>query len=436
MPQSLPRRVRTSPFTFRSSSSLAVVAFVGLAAALAHCSSAPPSAGEGASGDQAAGPSANANATPTSASVCETACNNADSKSLNDPAWATCYSCKCKEALGALPTADEIKCSSGAEVKVYRAVPREGGGYDQVEVTDGNAKDCANPALLVNQCLPGSRLGQFEKGGAIFKVICRRKAFHTGEDLATDRHYEDIGIVGYNPQNGATCFWDDSDVPNGGRDGDALADLDLTSGDPAKLAAYTSVFYNTDGENCVTCHDNDPFMFSPFVRSVWKTSRRWSKGPYQRVHVDGVRPVAHKMLTSPAVRACTQCHRITDGETCNTWALDSLGEHSRAAPYQTEARTESDETFPLPFWMPPDLADSLDDYHAQFDRAKATIKKCCKAGSAASTPGCTWENIPLTPATEADMETPPPADAPQPAPMRTYGGAGSPNAPEAGHEAR
>ena len=69
----------------------------------------------------------------------------------------------------------------------------------------------ANPALLPQvgtnvACLPGSRLGQIEKGGSMFKFICRRKQHRDGAaNAVTEPRFDDFGIIGHNPQTGATC---------------------------------------------------------------------------------------------------------------------------------------------------------------------------------------------------------------------------------------
>src|SRR5262249_32572469 len=131
---------------------------------------------------------------------------------------------------------------------------------------------CDNPALLPDvegkaKCLPGSRLGQMEKGGATFKWICRRKKWHADYAKPTeDSTYEDFGLIGYNPKNGATCFWDDNDK---GNNGDAVPDIDLTDADSKKVAAFRAVWTNTSGgTGCLRCHDSDPFIRTNYLKSL------------------------------------------------------------------------------------------------------------------------------------------------------------------------
>ena len=347
---------------------------------------------------------------------CQNACRNATGNERNT---AVCYSCKCKQALGTLPTPAELKCSLGAEIKVYRAT-RAGdtGPYTETEVTNGDAVDCLNPALLSavpanKACLPGSRLGQLTRGGVTFKWICRRKSFHAGyADPTTDKEYEDYGVIGYRPSTGATCWWDDKDAHN---DGEDIPDLDLTDADPVKIDRFTAVLSNTEGDGCKNCHDNDPFMYTPYLKSVgWRTSDELTGSAYLQVRsASAPTPVDTLQLTSEAAGPCTSCHRISNGGTCTQlWAMDAMGEKITTRPYQTIVTTDTADSFPLPFWMSPPTRASFprtrDLYHTRFDAAKEHIRTCCANATA---PGCTWSAFP-TPEAPAPVVTPEMPDTP------------------------
>jgi hypothetical protein len=335
--------------------------------------------------------------------VCTTACTaaNADGASARDV--AVCYSCRCKAALGALPTPEELRCSTGEEIKVYKLQDDA-----EVEVTgDATDTECANPASLTAvptsvACLPGSRLGQIEKGGSMFKFICRRKHHRNGSSNAvSEPRFDDFGIIGHNPATGATCFWDDTDgrlAAGGDADGEHIPDIDLTSGDAAKVDRFNSVFYDASAGSCTGCHDNDPFMFSPYLKSVdWKNPSRVRKGKYWRVGFDATpHALAQKHLTAPDARSCTSCHRIGQGNTCGRFAADSMGTKPSDRPYQAAVRGTADApAFPRGFWMPEGFGhETLDLWSADFGRAKETIARCCAAGPSGSAEGCTWADLP------------------------------------------
>jgi hypothetical protein len=346
--------------------------------------------------------------------ACRTACSAASS---DDRSKVVCYSCKCKEALGALPTPEELRASSADVIKTYRVVERDG-RLEEQEIAD-RATECENPALLPdhrNACLPGSRLGQLRKGRAYFKWIFRKKQWRA--DWATDGRYDDFGIIGYNPDTGATCFWDDRDGRTAARDGagDEIADIDLTGAESEKIDAYLAQFYHTDGEGCARCHDADPFLGTNFLlRSIdWdsNTPRRIARGPYARIRAVGEAvAVGNLALTIPAdatgdaaqARRCTSCHRLASGDSCENFVLDSLGIRRGDRPYQALVRPAIDDAdasgraYPYNVWMPPRDTETWADHAAWLDSfggARAYIRGCCEARRAPGAGGCAWSPIP------------------------------------------
>src|SRR5688572_12540213 len=72
--------------------------------------------------------------------ACTAACADTSTRSNA----AICYSCRCKDALGDLPTPEELRCSTGDAIKTFRL--EEGA---EVEITgDATDSECTNPALL------------------------------------------------------------------------------------------------------------------------------------------------------------------------------------------------------------------------------------------------------------------------------------------------
>ena len=300
---------------------------------------------------------------------CERAC-----AATNEREGAICHACRCKEALGGLPPPETITCARGAEIPIYRL---EDG---RVVETKENGVTCKNPALIElmpaeQACTPGSRLGQVVTETAIFRFICRRAA-----DGAA---YDDLGVIGHNPKTGATCFWTAIDEK---RTDGVIPALDVTDGDETKLDALgRSLQLAYEGDRCVTCHDGDPFLYTPHLEGAW----RWDTdvyrfGPYKQVRIAGPpTPIPHRHLVSHEASACTTCHRIADGRTCDTYVPSSAGAIDESLPYQPELRRSR----ALARWMPHPPA----TWGPAQDAAVAHIQTCCASPDA---PSCRWAPIP------------------------------------------
>jgi hypothetical protein len=308
--------------------------------------------------------------TPPPKAPVGTRCDRACAAAEDDERERTiCHACRCKDALGGLPTPDQITCAAGTPIPIYR-----------VEGAGGDASTCANPALLdlmptEQACTPGSRLGQVVTPTAIFRFICRR--------LPDGTAYDDMGVIGHNPKTGATCFWTSIDEK---RTDGVMPALDVTDGDPKKLDALASSMQLAyEGDKCVACHDDDPFVYTPHLEGAWRfdiDDYRFS--PYSQVRIAGPPTrIPHRHLVSEEARACTSCHRIADGRTCETFVPSSAGKLSSDLPYQPALRREPSRAR----WMPHPLG----KWTASHDAAVAHIEKCCANPTA---PGCRWAEIP------------------------------------------
>ncbi|MBX3222299.1 MAG: hypothetical protein KF795_17400 [Labilithrix sp.] len=319
-------------------------------------------------------------AAPSTNRACALACADPDA---GDNA-IICYSCRCKEALGALPTPEEMKCSDGEEIVVFR---------DGEKVTT-EVPDCENPALLYtvpsgSACLPGSRMKQFTKGDATFKLICRRKEWHPNWARPTeDSIYEDVGLIGYNPKTGATCFWDDA--LDQAHDGDALTNIDLTTDSHARAREFAGAWLPIgDGATCLQCHDSDPFIRTSYLRSLtsFPNPGRSPDSPYALVSPTG--PVALvdtglSHLTSDSASACTGCHRIGLGETCTNFAPDAMGFKAtippHVRPYQEHATDNAGTNtagYGVAYWMPLDLPPDHAAWQEELLATKNHLMRCC-----------------------------------------------------------
>lgn len=327
--------------------------------------------------------------------VCQDACDHGDE---DDWHWAVCYSCKCKQAIGALPSQLEATCAAGKDIHVYTAKLQGGVVVEHDEPND--VATCDNPALLdslpvESACVPGGKLGQGSlPNGAVYKFVCRRKV---GIPRDAPPVYIDYGIIVHNPHNGATCYWAGTQPEIDGQ----LPPIDLSDGDPDKIIAYTNGWGVSDGraegDDCIGCHDNDPFMYSPHLKSVFdfdESAHRYS--PYARVHVNGPpTAVGHKALVSPEAAPCTACHRITDGDTCDRWATISSGAPEVtpvARPYQPAIVKHPALYAAVARWMPHPMPDGTTraSWEATYGAARDHIQRCCADRTRAE---CQWQDV-------------------------------------------
>jgi hypothetical protein len=204
--------------------------------------------------------------------------------------------------------------------------------------------------------------------------------------------YDDMGVIGHNPTTGATCFWEDhGDVDN--RSDGVFSSLDVSDGDPAKLAALRRVLFGYEGDRCVACHDNDPYMLSPHVSALWRWDlTQYLNGPYAQVRVASEpTPVPHRHLVTQQAAPCRRCHRLSDGRSCKTWIANSTGNPPPERPFQAELLDAGPDLYPFVFWMPHGLPPTRSEWDSQYAGAVAHIRGCCDAPDS---PGCVWEALP------------------------------------------
>lgn len=322
-------------------------------------------------------------------------CGEPCAETGTDAGLARCYACRCKEAMdGWLPGPEELQCGRGEPIVVYTA--DEAGTLTPVEEA---VSTCANPTLLYGTCAPGGTLGQLQHGDVSVKWICRRNTWRRDHDDPSVP-YDDVGAIFYNTRTGASCWFDDKDGT--GLAGENWPDMDLTRAD-ADVDGWLDFFYNTDGKSCVGCHDNDPYNYTPYLRSVTWQAGPWTAGPFLRVTKSGaLKPTGARHLVSPEAAACTTCHRITSTQTCAAWAPDAIGAAKGAGYQDLVLAAAGDATNPLwhlGTWMPPEAGDDPAAWAAAYGTAAATVTTCCAhpgvdQPAEGDVPACVWEDLP------------------------------------------
>jgi hypothetical protein len=161
---------------------------------------------------------------------------------------------KCADAVG--EPVPEFNCDEGTVVPETHLT---GGSYPNGV--------CDAPNVLNGACDPGSQFQVLKETPDVAIVgHCRKKG-------NADHEYGDIAVIQYNKKNGAICFYQAlaNDPPH-------LNDPPQTFPLPAKVTAPSEGNgpgkfpwldpVKTAGINCVRCHDNGPFIRSPYLAQL------------------------------------------------------------------------------------------------------------------------------------------------------------------------
>ncbi|MGY9046157.1 hypothetical protein P775_09085 [Puniceibacterium antarcticum] len=280
------------------------------------------------------------------------------------------YGAACTEEIGAIPVFD---CAAGVAVPVT---------VDGIVVTDHAPERCDHPALLSNgaqsdgQCVPHSRILNLSTQTAQVSVMCRQKVYRDASSTA----YDEIDVIAHNPATGATC-WFQAKADAGA----AISGVHV----PSPTAATDDQFWETPervaSDGCGTCHDNDPFMYSPFVGQVWSNVPVNPFGPY--AHVEPGMGFAAWPTTVMDMRdnTCTGCHRIGSGQVGGLdgpWGGEKPGSCGQLADFMTgrqipEGADSRAATYPGSHAMPPAFGGSEAAWNVIYAQSMSQVQSCC-----------------------------------------------------------
>lgn len=267
------------------------------------------------------------------------------------------YAEACRASVGVLP---EFSCADGVPVPVT---------VNGVPVTDPKPQmECDRPSLLNNgadsdgQCVPHSRILSLSTKTMMVSVMCRQKVIRD----AASMDFDEIDVIAHNPATGATCWFQAS----GSRDR-PVSGLKV----PSPTAATDDSFWNTPetvaSDDCGGCHDNDPFMYSPFVGQVWHEVPVVPFGPYFHV---GPEFGFDKWPTETfALRdnTCLGCHRIGQQETCGSLTRLMTGKQP------VDGADALAKQFPLSHAMPPNFGQGEAVWRYIYGDAVTQVESCC-----------------------------------------------------------
>lgn len=281
------------------------------------------------------------------------------------------YAAQCAAAVGTIP---EFSCAEGD------VVPITVNGQTPTTYTPNML--CDKPALLNNgagsdgQCVPYSRIVNKSVGIMQVSAMCRQKTIRSADSL----EYDEIDIIAHNLANGATCWFQ-----AGEKDGVPVDGSKVLSPQSAASGTYWEAPETVAGDDCGGCHDNDPFMYSPFVGQVWENIPTDPFGLYHHVAPEygfGEWPVTQMQ---PRDSTCTGCHRIGIDKTCSL--LTEMATGIIIPPGAGQRAAE----FPGSHFMPPDHNLTKLAWNIIHASSVETIRACCSDNSAAQ---CNTSAIP------------------------------------------
>ena len=193
-----------------------------------------------------------------------------------------------------------------------------------------------------------------------------------------------MDIISHSVETGSTC-WFQALAPNplsadkrARRAPCAVARGGDGSGGQGGREDFWNAPVKTASASCGSCHDSDPFMYSPLVARRGRCPRD-PLGLYANDIGEDFKAWPKPLSLSTRGNACTGCHRIGSQHTCNTAMYESIGE--QPIPYADSWAL----VYPNSHWMPPGVSMNLAQWDLTYKQSVEALARCCKDPKA---PGC------------------------------------------------
>lgn len=230
---------------------------------------------------------------------------------------------------------------------------------------------CDRPAMAPDNpfpCAPFSRVLLLRDDRIQASAYCRQKSVRT----ADNPFYDEIDVITHSRVNGATCWFSAVAKTPNGIDGTRV---------PSPTSAEGAKFWDPPAKtvegNCVSCHDSDPWMYSPFLGQT----NQYPVDPFG-YYTNAIGPFKAWLQPSAITTRgnnCTSCHRIGNMQTCATTMLQATG---RKPITGADAWAK---TYPHSHWMPPGNSLTQRQWDVTYAPAMRELERCCANPKA---PGC------------------------------------------------
>ena len=246
------------------------------------------------------------------------------------PMNTTAYADMCMEYLGIPPTVD---CGEGIHIPIY---------VNGQEVFEDQPDGACDDTDFKGQCKVGSRVGRIEGidslGNPMPEVVWVFFCRSAGQESFDLDGTVSVQMIGYNTENGATCYFESPDAI-----GDNIQS-EYLSYDEAGFLDGTLPSYGTSefdqsfispqvtGANCMTCHTGDPFIHDPWIDNAKLPSDTTQtvipKFEYDGIDLPYFAVGGYGSQMSPATvyiegNSCLSCHRMSLNLATNIY--DGLG---------------------------------------------------------------------------------------------------------------
>jgi hypothetical protein len=248
-------------------------------------------------------------------------------------------------------------------------------------------------------CQPGVTVSSAKnEQGSHWVLLCRKVDNSNGESMMKTKVFNDIAIIGTNPQTGKTCFFQNKE--NVGNDGSRVVH-------PADVARSSAIWPATPSSYCTkNCHATDAFIHSPWIDQALRSDGHTIvpkmgelrdfpisnlELPYRLVNGPAQGFVVPQQLVSEQAAPCMTCHRVA-GAAFAEFAEWSTG---KGEAYFSKI-TDSYQAFEKSHWMPMRL-DGLTAENFESSRWGLAVKHIRECTDDPSAPGCQFADIPQSP---------------------------------------
>ena len=244
-------------------------------------------------------------------------------------------------------------------------------------------------------CQPGVTVTTAKNAQGTHWVLLCRKVQDTGPGMMKTKRFNDIAIIGNNPQTGNTCFFQNKE--NIGNDGSRVTH-------PADVQRSSAIWPSEPSSYCTkNCHATDAFVHSPWIDQAKRSNGKAIVPKFGELPDYPISDITkpYRLINGPAqgfgvspqqvgenVAACTTCHRIAGAAFAefSEWAT------GKGDNYFSKI-TDRYKQFEKSHWMPLRL-DGLTEENFEespYGKAVKALRMCSDNPNAA---GCEFAGVP------------------------------------------